>query len=52
MAKWVNSYRLVDRRSMERNFWDIPIINDVCYGWKKNLCREVVRDHIVMRIGE
>lgn len=52
-VKWVNSYRLINRKSVERNFWDIPIMNDVCYGWRKILqCREVVRDHIVIRIGD
>ncbi|GJV27544.1 putative RNA-directed DNA polymerase [Tanacetum coccineum] len=29
-VKWINSYMLVDRRSCERNFWDIPILNDTC----------------------
>ncbi|GJS94082.1 putative reverse transcriptase domain, reverse transcriptase zinc-binding domain protein [Tanacetum coccineum] len=51
-VKWVNSYRLIDRRAKERNFWDIPVMNDVCWGWKKILLnRDLVRDHIVTRIG-
>ncbi|GJS45277.1 RNA-directed DNA polymerase, eukaryota, reverse transcriptase zinc-binding domain protein [Tanacetum coccineum] len=36
-VKWVNSYRLSDRRSCMRNFWDVPVLNDVCWGWKKIL---------------
>ncbi|GKC30569.1 hypothetical protein Tco_1037863 [Tanacetum coccineum] len=52
-VKWVNSYRLLDRRSNERNLWDLPILNDVCWGWKKILqCRDVIRNHIVTCIGD
>ncbi|GKB33875.1 hypothetical protein Tco_0873276 [Tanacetum coccineum] len=51
-VKWINSYMLVDRRSCERNFWDIPILNDTCWGWRMILqCRDVLRSHIVSRIG-
>ncbi|GJV32892.1 RNA-directed DNA polymerase, eukaryota, reverse transcriptase zinc-binding domain protein [Tanacetum coccineum] len=47
----VNSMKLIDRRSSERNFWDIPIHNDVCWSWRKILhCRDVLRNHIVTRI--
>lgn len=52
-VKWVKSYRLVDRRSVERNFWDIPILNDVSWSWKKILMyRDVIRNHIVISIGD
>ncbi|GJV07076.1 hypothetical protein Tco_1344732 [Tanacetum coccineum] len=37
----------------EINFWDIPVLNDVCWGWKKILqCRDAIRDHIVYRFGD
>ncbi|GKC34709.1 hypothetical protein Tco_1047093, partial [Tanacetum coccineum] len=50
-VKWVNSYRLIDRRSNVRNFWDILLLNDVCWGWRKILLyRDVIREHIVTRI--
>ncbi|GJR61177.1 hypothetical protein Tco_1503339 [Tanacetum coccineum] len=46
-------YRLIDRSSNLRNFWDIPVLNDICYGWRKILqCRDVLREHIVYRIGD
>lgn len=52
-VKWVNAYRLVDRRSSERKFWDVPMRNDDCWAWKKLLqCRDVLRSHIVTRIGD
>ena len=52
-VKWINSYRLDDRRSHVRNFWDAPIINDVCWGWRKILeIRDVLRSHIITRIGD
>ncbi|GKB73101.1 RNA-directed DNA polymerase, eukaryota, reverse transcriptase zinc-binding domain protein, partial [Tanacetum coccineum] len=51
-VKWVNSYRLIDRRSNVRNFWNILLLNDVCWGWRKILLyRDVIREHIVTRIG-
>ncbi|GJR13403.1 putative RNA-directed DNA polymerase [Tanacetum coccineum] len=51
-VKWVNSYRIADRRLGNRSFWDVPVLNDVCWSWKKILqCRDVLRDHIVTRIG-
>ncbi|GJZ86131.1 putative reverse transcriptase domain-containing protein [Tanacetum coccineum] len=35
-----------------RNLWDIPIPYDACWSWRKILyCREVLRSHIVTRIG-
>ncbi|GJT77731.1 putative RNA-directed DNA polymerase [Tanacetum coccineum] len=44
---------LVDRCSNERNFWDIPELNDVCWSWRKILqCRDALRNHIVYRIGD
>ncbi|GJW86497.1 reverse transcriptase domain-containing protein [Tanacetum coccineum] len=44
---------LIDRSSNLRNFWDIPVLNDICYGWRKILqCRDVLREHIVYRIGD
>ncbi|GKB60968.1 sodium/hydrogen exchanger 6 [Tanacetum coccineum] len=50
--KWVNSYRLSDRRSCMRNLWDILVLNDVCYGGKKILqIRSVLRSHIVTNLG-
>ena len=51
-VKWINSYRLIDRRSFARNFWDIPIHNDACWSWRKILqWRDVLRDHFVIIIG-
>ncbi|GJZ99953.1 hypothetical protein Tco_0672504 [Tanacetum coccineum] len=51
-VKWINFYRLVDKRSCERNFWDVPVLNDACWGWRKILqCRDVLRSHDVSRIG-
>nr|GEZ15229.1 RNA-directed DNA polymerase, eukaryota, reverse transcriptase zinc-binding domain protein [Tanacetum cinerariifolium] len=45
--------KLVDRCSGEINFWDIPVLNDMCWGWKKILqCRDALRDHIVYRFGD
>ncbi|GKB62983.1 putative RNA-directed DNA polymerase [Tanacetum coccineum] len=50
-VKWINAYRLSDRRLGVRSFWDIPVINDVCWGWKKILqSRSVLRNHIVTRL--
>ncbi|GJT53331.1 RNA-directed DNA polymerase, eukaryota, reverse transcriptase zinc-binding domain protein [Tanacetum coccineum] len=44
--------RLTDRRLGNRSFWDVPVLNDVCWSWKKILqCRDALRDHIVTRIG-
>ncbi|GKC87171.1 putative RNA-directed DNA polymerase, eukaryota, reverse transcriptase zinc-binding domain protein, partial [Tanacetum coccineum] len=44
---------LIDRRSVERNFWDVPTLNDVCWGWNKILqCRSLLRDHFVYIIGD
>ncbi|GJZ97460.1 RNA-directed DNA polymerase, eukaryota, reverse transcriptase zinc-binding domain protein [Tanacetum coccineum] len=46
-------YRLIDRNSYFRNFWDVPLLNDSCWGWRKILqCRELIRDHIVYLIGD
>ncbi|GJX76035.1 putative reverse transcriptase domain-containing protein, partial [Tanacetum coccineum] len=52
-VKWVNSYRLIARSSNARNFWDIPILSEACWSWRKILqCRVVLKDHIVYRIGD
>ncbi|GKB51608.1 RNA-directed DNA polymerase, eukaryota, reverse transcriptase zinc-binding domain protein [Tanacetum coccineum] len=52
-VKWVNAYRLIDRSSNVRNFWDIPVLNDSSWGWRKLLqCRDVLREHFVCRIGD
>nr|GEV51624.1 hypothetical protein [Tanacetum cinerariifolium] len=49
----VNSYRLIDRISNARNFWDIPTLSEVCWSWRKIFqCRDVLIDHIVYRIGD
>ncbi|GJX75707.1 RNA-directed DNA polymerase, eukaryota, reverse transcriptase zinc-binding domain protein [Tanacetum coccineum] len=50
-VQWINAYRLYDKGVGERNVWDVPIGNDVCWGWKKILqCRDV--SHIVTRLGD
>ncbi|GJX80091.1 RNA-directed DNA polymerase, eukaryota, reverse transcriptase zinc-binding domain protein [Tanacetum coccineum] len=52
-VKWINSYRLTDRSSNLRNFWDVPTRNDCSWGWRKILqCRDDLREHIVHRIGD
>nr|GEU87601.1 hypothetical protein [Tanacetum cinerariifolium] len=51
-VKWANAYRLIDRSSNVRNFWDVPILNDICWGWRELLqCRDVLRENFVCRIG-
>jgi hypothetical protein len=51
-VKWVSAYRLCDRRSAFRNFWDLPNAKDVCWSWKKILqFRDVIREHIVCKLG-
>nr|GEZ62090.1 hypothetical protein [Tanacetum cinerariifolium] len=52
-VKWVSMYRFIDRCCKVRNFWDVPVFNDSCWGWRKLLqCREVLRMHFVHRIGD
>nr|GEY17606.1 hypothetical protein [Tanacetum cinerariifolium] len=52
-VKWVSMYRLIDRCSKGRNFWDVPVFYDSCWGWRKLLmCRDVLRMHFVHRIGD
>nr|GFA58358.1 hypothetical protein [Tanacetum cinerariifolium] len=54
-VKWrdVSMYRLIDRCSKGRKFWDVPVFNDSCWGWRKLLlCRDVLRMHFVHRIGD
>ncbi|GKE00043.1 RNA-directed DNA polymerase, eukaryota, reverse transcriptase zinc-binding domain protein [Tanacetum coccineum] len=49
---WNVALILVDRRSCERNFWDVHVLNDTCWGWRKLLqYKDVLRNHIVSRIG-
>ncbi|GKA56643.1 hypothetical protein Tco_0755715 [Tanacetum coccineum] len=48
-----SSLLFVDRRSVEKFFWDIPVLNDVCWDRKKILmCIDLVMKHIVIRIGD
>nr|GEW88665.1 hypothetical protein [Tanacetum cinerariifolium] len=48
-----DTIKLVDRCSDEINFWDISVLNDVCWGWKKILqCRDALRDDIVYSFGD
>lgn len=52
-VKWVNSYRLSNNTHSMWNFWDVLVVNDVCWGWKKILqIRYVLRNHIVTRISD
>ncbi|GJV33899.1 RNA-directed DNA polymerase, eukaryota, reverse transcriptase zinc-binding domain protein [Tanacetum coccineum] len=52
-VKRVNAYRLIDRSSNVHNFYDIPILNDSSWGWRKLLqCRDVLREYFVCRIGD
>lgn len=51
-VKWVSAYRLKDRRT-NRNFWDVPELNDVSWSWRKILqYRDLLRDHIIHRLGD
>ncbi|GJR83128.1 RNA-directed DNA polymerase, eukaryota, reverse transcriptase zinc-binding domain protein [Tanacetum coccineum] len=48
-VKWKD--RLADKNIGERSFWDILILNDVCWGWRKILMyRDSIRKHVI-RIG-
>ncbi|GJX93282.1 hypothetical protein Tco_0347868 [Tanacetum coccineum] len=53
LAIGVLQVRLIDRSLNVRNFWDVPVLNDSCWGWRKILkCREVLRNHIVYQIDD
>nr|GEX35131.1 hypothetical protein [Tanacetum cinerariifolium] len=53
LVKWVSTYRLIDRSSNFKNFWDVPVLKDCCWGWRKILqCREVLKNHIIYQISD
>ncbi|MFS7973380.1 putative transcription factor WD40-like family [Helianthus anomalus] len=47
-VKWIHSYRI-----RGRNFWDVPIKNNVTWSWRKMLnLRPGLRDHMWVKLGD
>ncbi|XP_021996389.1 uncharacterized protein LOC110893597 [Helianthus annuus] len=46
-VKWVHSYRI-----RGRSFWDVPIRNNITWGWRKILqLRSIIHQHIWIKLG-